>query len=135
MDTIYSRLRTWRLQYALSLGVPTFFILSNAQLAGVALRSPSSVEELAACPGIGPKKLAQFGALLLDQVCACVAEGLEPGVVVPEVPQAAPLSETDLAEIMAGLRQELTERVTRRLKGRYSAAQVEEALSRLPGIA
>lgn len=137
MDTIYSRLRNWRWQYALSLNVPSFFVLSNAQLAGVALRQPTTLEELAACPGMGPKKLAQFGELLLEQVAVCLAEGLEAGVVEPEPPPppSESLSEADLAEIMAGLRKELAQRVARRLKGRFTPAQVEQALTRLPGIA
>jgi len=117
--------------------VPSFFILSNAQLAGVALRKPATLEELAACPGMGPKKLAQFGAILLEQLALAVAEGLEAGVVEPEPPPAPPesLSEADLAEILAGLRKELAQRVARRLKGRFTPAQVEQALTRLPGIA
>ena len=139
MDTIYSRPRHWRWQYALSLNVPSFFILSNAHLAGVALRQPATLEELAACPGMGPKKLAQFGPLLLDQVSLCVADGLEAGVVEPE-PLPTPsdessLSEADLAEIMAGLRKELAQRVAKRMKGRFTPAQVEQVLARLPGIA
>ncbi|HLN64250.1 MAG TPA: HRDC domain-containing protein [Symbiobacteriaceae bacterium] len=132
MDTIYARLKAWRFETARSLGVPSFFILSNAHLAGVALARPMYAEELAACPGMGPKKMAQFGADLLAQVQACLAEGLEPGVVplAEPVPAQNPLSESDFAEIAAGLRKELARQLVRRFKGRYSEAQVVEALRR-----
>jgi ribonuclease D len=135
MDTIFERLRAWRFALARELNVPSFFILSNAHLAGVALARPATLEELAGCPGLGPKKLAQFGPDLLAQVAQCVVEGLEPGVVSPAQPSVDTpperLSEQDLAEIAAGLRRELAGRLARRFKGRYTAAQVEEALRRL----
>ncbi|HYF91885.1 MAG TPA: HRDC domain-containing protein [Symbiobacteriaceae bacterium] len=129
METVYNRLKSWRLHVARELNVPSYFILSNAHLANVALVCPRSLDELAACPGLGPKKLAQFGETLLAEVAACVADGLEPGVTPPPVPeqQSAP----DAAEIMAALRQELARQVARRLKGHYSAAQVEAVLSQL----
>lgn len=131
METVYSRLRAWRLQLALELRVPSYFILSNAHLAHVALVRPATADELAACPGVGPKKLSQFGDALLAAVAAAVAEGLEPGVTPPPPPQAEPLSESDVAEILAALRQDLARRVTRQCKGRYTAAQVEAVLVRL----
>jgi ribonuclease D len=132
MDTIYSRLKSWRRNLAISLNVPTFFILSNAHLAHIALDRPASLEELAACPGVGPKKLAQFGELLLGEIALCMAEGLEPGVAPPPAPQEAePLSEADVAVILAGLRHQLASQLVRKLKGRYTTDQVETVLSRL----
>lgn len=132
METIYSRLRAWRWNLAKELGVPSYFILSNAHLAQVALAAPLTMDELAACPGVGPKKLAQFGGALLNEVTACLSEGLEPGVIAPQAPpEAEPLSESDVAEIMTGLRIELARQVSKRLKGRYSRAQVEAVLARL----
>jgi ribonuclease D len=130
MDSIYTRLKAWRFKTAQSLGVPSFFILSNAHLAGVALARPLTADELAACPGVGPKKMAQFGSELLAVVVDSVADGLAPGVEPPAAHVAEPLSERDLAEIAVGLRQELARQLVRRFKGRYTAAQVEEALRR-----
>lgn len=135
MDSIYSRLRSWRFQLAREMNVPSFFILSNAHLAGIAVARPTTVDELAHCPGIGPKKLALFGQSLVDVVAASVADGLAPGVELPE-PQPAPepdstLTQDDLDLIASGLRKELALRLVRRFKGRFSAAQVEEALRRL----
>jgi ribonuclease D len=135
METMYSRLKTWRWNLARELNLPPFFILSNAHLAGVAAARPATLDELAACKGFGPKKLAQFGEALLAQVAACVAEGLEPGVELLPPPLTPvleePLSEAAVAEIMAGLRRQLALQVARRFKGRYSAEQVEAVLLRL----
>lgn len=133
METIYSRLRQWRRQRAKELNLPDYFILSNAHLAALAVICPTTAEQLAACPGLGPKKLTQFSEELLALVSQCLAEGLEPGVAPPVATQqpAEPLSEADLAEIASGLRKEMAQRLARRFKGRFSAAQVEEALLRL----
>lgn len=133
METIYDRLRQWRWQRARDLNLPGFFILSNAYLAGVAAASPATLDELAACPGVGPKKLEQFGEDLLRQIARCREEGLEPGVLPPPPPEtsSAELTEDDLAEIALCLRQELAQRLARRLKGRFSPHQIEEALRKL----
>lgn len=135
MDTIYSRLRAWRWQEANSLNLPSYFILSNAHLAGVAATCPTTLDELGKCPGVGPKKLAQFGPQLLTVLAQAMADGLEPGVIVPEPapapPEEHPLSEADIAVIVSGLQQELAKRLVRRFRGRFSQGQVEEALRRL----
>ena len=85
---------------------------------------------------MGPKKLAQFGEALLTEIALCMAEGLEPGVVPPPTPEAPPLvtqplSEADVAVILAGVRRQLASQVARKFKGRYTADQVESVLSRL----
>lgn len=143
MDTIYARLRAWRWQKALELSVPSFFILSNRHLAAVAAAAPTSTDLLANCPGIGTKKLAQFGQELVELVAQAVAEGLPPGVepigaepsasaaAEPEPEPAPSLSADDLHTIAGELRRDMAQRLTKRFKGRYSVHQVEEALRRL----
>ncbi len=136
MDTIHSRLRSWRWQKALELSVPSFFILSNRHLAAVAVAMPTSLDMLAQCPGIGSKKLAQFGPELVDLISLCVSEGLAPGVELLGDPVSAPpvapvLSEDDLSAIAGELRRDMAQRLVRRFRGRYSPLQVEEALRRL----
>jgi ribonuclease D len=133
MESIYTRLRSWRGERARELNVPSFFILSNAYLAGVAAARPTSMEELNACPGLGPKKLAQFGPELLTVLLQCLAEGLEPGVLLPspQPEEPAALSEEALVEIASALRQETAKLLARRFKGRFTATQLEEALRRL----
>jgi ribonuclease D len=137
METIYSRLRQWRLMQAKSFNLPVFFILSNAHLAAVAAAHPTTVEELALCPGIGPKKLALYGESLVEQIVLAMADQLEPGVFLaepepkPAAVEAVELSEKDLVDIAASLRKELAQRITARFRGRFSAPQIEEALRRL----
>lgn len=131
METVFGRLKAWRFSLAVSLNVPSFFILSNAHLAHIALVQPATLDELAACPGLGPKKMARFGEALLAELATCAAEGLDPGVVPPPVSQPEPLSQADEAEILAGLRRELARRVAREFKGRFTADQIEALLARL----
>lgn len=134
METIYSRLRTWRLEQARELQVPSFFVLSNNHLAGIAAACPTTIDALGECRGMGPKKLAQFGGALVALVSQCLAEGLPPGVeLAPESAVQTPpeLTEQDLADIASILRRELAQRVSKRFRGRFTVSQVEEALKRV----
>jgi ATP-dependent DNA helicase RecQ len=63
-------LKTWRTSQARARGVPAFVIFPDATLAEVALRRPRTKDDLADVKGIGPKKLADFGADLLRLVGA-----------------------------------------------------------------
>lgn len=133
MDSIYARLRQWRLEQARLQNVPSFFVLSNRHLAAVAVAMPITLEQVAQCPGMGPKRLEQFGQQLADLVAQAVAEGLEPGVelVAPPEPEQAPpheLTAADLSDIAAAFRREVARQVAKRLKGRFTVAQVEQAL-------
>lgn len=129
METLFGRLKEWRRSTASLLEVPPYFVLSNAHLAGIALAAPSTQEELAQCPGMGPKKLAQFGTALLTLVAQGLAEGLEPGVVPPPVPEAKPQAEPDPVEILSATRREMAKFVAKRLKGRFSPGQIESVLA------
>lgn len=141
METVLSRLRAWRSQKARELSVPSYIILANAHLAGVAAASPATLEELAECRGLGPKRLSQYGNELLSLVHRCLTEGLPTGVEWPEPqvegaePGKATASETlsaeELLAINAALRSHLANQLTRKFKGRFTASQVETALSRL----
>jgi ribonuclease D len=139
VETLYTRLRQWRSEKARELNLPVFFILANAHLAGVASALPTTIEELAVCKGMGPRKTELFGSEVLALVVGALSDGLEPGVALapppPSVAESAPreLSEKALLEIAAAMRKELAARLVRRLGGRYTAGQVEEALKRLGG--
>lgn len=142
METVYTRLRQWRSEKARELNLPVFFILANAHLAGVASALPTTIDELAVCKGMGPKKTELFGSEVLALVVSALSDGLEPGVLQapppPSLEETAPpeeLSEKALSDIAAAMRKELAARLVRRLRGRYTAGQVEEALKRLSGIA
>ena len=56
-------------------GVPAYVVLNDRHLVGIAERRPATTRELAACPGIGPAKLAAYGDELLALVAAATATG------------------------------------------------------------
>jgi DNA helicase-2/ATP-dependent DNA helicase PcrA len=62
-------LREWRRQRAREDGVPAYVILHDRHLDGVARRAPTTLDELAACDGIGPTKLDRYG----DDILAVLA--------------------------------------------------------------
>jgi DNA helicase II / ATP-dependent DNA helicase PcrA len=63
-------LKVWRRGRARADGVAAFIVASNAVLRALAEARPTSVEELARVPGIGPTKLELYG----DELLAVVAE-------------------------------------------------------------
>lgn len=70
-EELFQRLRAWRRETALATGVPAFIVAHDAVLRRIAQVRPQDITELDAIPGIGPKKLAQFGDDILELVrCA-----------------------------------------------------------------
>ena len=61
-------LREWRRERSRADGVPAYVVLNDRHLVGIAERRPTSTRALAACPGIGPAKLAAYG----DEIVALV---------------------------------------------------------------
>ena len=45
--------------------MPPYVVMSDAHLKGIADRRPTTLRELAACPGIGPLKLERYGEDIL----------------------------------------------------------------------
>jgi len=68
-DEDFEQLRAWRLDRATTDGVPAYVVFTDATLIAICETQPSSLEELAGIPGIGPAKLAAFG----DDVLALVS--------------------------------------------------------------
>ena len=64
----FDALRAWRTEIARRDKVPPYVVMSDAHLRGIAERRPTSLRELAACPGIGPLKLERYG----DDILAVV---------------------------------------------------------------
>jgi DNA helicase-2/ATP-dependent DNA helicase PcrA len=52
----------------LAAGKPAYTVLSDATLKEIAIRRPSSLDQLAAIKGVGPAKLTQYGAAFLASV-------------------------------------------------------------------
>jgi len=65
---LVERLRQWRREVALQSGLPAYRVLTNATIDQLAAARPTTSDELAATPGIGPAKLRQYGSTLLELV-------------------------------------------------------------------
>ena len=61
-------LREWRLARARADEVPAYVVFNDRTLAELAARTPRTLAELAAVPGIGPTKLERYGPELLAQL-------------------------------------------------------------------
>ncbi|HEU5476795.1 MAG TPA: ATP-dependent DNA helicase UvrD2 [Gaiellaceae bacterium] len=66
-------LREWRLARARADEVPAFVVFNDRTLAELAARTPRTLAELAAVPGIGPAKLERYGSELLAQLADLAA--------------------------------------------------------------
>ena len=67
-DELFEALRAWRTQVARSNGVAPYLVFHDRHLQVLAGRKPTTLTELAGCPGIGPAKLERYGDDLLDLI-------------------------------------------------------------------
>ncbi|ATG55269.1 ATP-dependent DNA helicase [Brachybacterium ginsengisoli] len=65
-EGLLTALRTWRREQASRRGTPPYAVLTDAALEAVAERAPRTEQELLEVPGIGPGKVASYGAELLE---------------------------------------------------------------------
>ncbi len=72
-------LREWRRERSRADGVPAFVVIHDRHLAAIAERRPRDRAALAACPGIGPAKLAAYGDELVSLVRGLDGEPSAPG--------------------------------------------------------
>ena len=78
-EELYERLREWRRRVAAEAQVPAYVVFTDATLAALAERKPTSESELTVIGGIGPRKLEQYGAAVLALVAgADVGEVTDP---------------------------------------------------------
>jgi DNA helicase-2/ATP-dependent DNA helicase PcrA len=73
---LLDRLREWRRETARLAGVPAFVVFSDDTLRRIAARRPVTSADLAGLPGVGPAKLARYGAAVAD---VCASAGVEAG--------------------------------------------------------
>jgi DNA helicase-2/ATP-dependent DNA helicase PcrA len=66
-------LRDWRLARARADEVPAYVVFNDRTLAELVSRTPQTLAELAAVPGIGPAKLERYGHELLAQLAELAA--------------------------------------------------------------
>ncbi|MGH9227274.1 MAG: ATP-dependent helicase [Acidimicrobiales bacterium] len=71
---VEAALREWRRERSRADGVPAFVVIHDRHLVAIAERRPTGPAALAACPGIGPAKLAAYGEELVALVRA-ICEG------------------------------------------------------------
>ncbi len=83
----FERLRAWRLETARQHDVPAYIIFPDITLAEIARRAPQELAALRAIPGIGEKKLASYGAALVE-LC---------GGETPSVDDPVPEQETQIS--------------------------------------
>ncbi len=65
---LFERLRALRRRLAGARGVPAYVVFHDSTLHAIAARRPESEAALRAIPGLGPRKLADFGAEVLQVV-------------------------------------------------------------------
>ncbi len=65
---LFERLRRWRRRIAEARGKPAWTILDDKALRAIARERPDSLGALLRCKGIGEKRLADFGAAILEMV-------------------------------------------------------------------
>ena len=63
---LFERLRVLRKRLADEEGVPPYIVFSDATLRALCADRPSNEREMLAVPGIGPAKLARYGAVFLE---------------------------------------------------------------------
>ncbi len=73
-QALFERLRAWRLDVARQNGWAPYVIFWDAILKEIAAHRPTTLDALAAVKGVGPHKLEQYGAAILE-----VIAGLEVG--------------------------------------------------------
>jgi DNA helicase II / ATP-dependent DNA helicase PcrA len=67
-EELFEALREWRLATSKERSQPAFVVFTDATLSAIAEAKPRSVAELVAIPGVGQRKLDDFGAAVLALV-------------------------------------------------------------------
>ena len=68
-QTLFERLRDWRLEAARRHGVPAYVIFHDATLREIARQRPSSLDSLRGISGVGARKLEAYGADIVSLIC------------------------------------------------------------------
>jgi len=102
---VFSRIQKWRRELSETRSIPAFRVLTNATLAELAQRRPTTLDEMSTISGIGPAKLSQYGDALLELLHPReksphgAAVDLPQEVALPEkIPQETPPDEQSMRE-------------------------------------
>ncbi len=77
---IFAALRSWRKEAAQLEGNPVYAVLSNEQLAEIAIRRVRTLADLEAVKGVGPARVKKYG----EQVLAVMTKATPPAAVTGE---------------------------------------------------
>jgi ATP-dependent DNA helicase RecQ len=81
---LFEILREIRREEAAKLGLPPYMVFGDKTLHEMATLYPQTPEQLLAVNGVGAQKLAKFGTLFLDAICAYAKEhNIQPKVSAP----------------------------------------------------
>ena len=67
---LFTRLKTLRQEIARADGVPPYVVFHDSHLQNMAARKPQTLEALAACHGVGARKLERYGDRFLAEIVA-----------------------------------------------------------------
>ena len=67
-DGLYGALRSLRLELARAEGVPAYVVFSNAALADMAVKRPTTMDEFLNVSGVGEYKAARYGKAFMDAI-------------------------------------------------------------------
>lgn len=66
--TTLERLKQWRKNKSLELGVPAYIIMTDKTVLDLIQKEPASMKELESVHGLGPSKITRYGREILDQI-------------------------------------------------------------------
>jgi len=68
-EALFQTLRAWRLDQAHAQEVPPYVVFHDSHLRAIAAHRPVTLEALSELKGVGPHKLEQYGAAVIELVC------------------------------------------------------------------
>ncbi len=69
-EPLFQRLRELRARFAAAEKLPAYCVFHDRTLAALARQRPETLDQLATVPGVGPNKLAKYGAAFLAALAA-----------------------------------------------------------------
>lgn len=67
-EPLFQALRAWRLEQARAQAVPPYVIFHDSHLRVIAAHRPITLAALSGLKGVGPRKLEQYGAAVIELV-------------------------------------------------------------------
>ena len=115
--TLFAKLKQVRLEIANAEGVPAFVVFHDRSLLDMAARKPRSLAQLAACQGVGARKLDRYGERFLAALedpgsvppSAEAAHGSEQGTSPPAAPALTGEFDLILFQRLKALRREIAQ--------------------------